>query len=57
LHQHVPQWMQWSALALAVPLVIWGVIGFWRGLSLKPNDPKTRVRRSRAGALLGMPWW
>jgi hypothetical protein len=48
-------WMHWVGLALAALFLLWGAVGFWRGLSLKPTDPETRPR-GRAGGLLG-PWW
>ena len=31
--------VHWIGLALALLFVAWGCVGFWRGLSLKPNDP------------------
>lgn len=49
------EWTHWIVLALAALVVVWGFVGFWRGLSLKPNDPGTR-QRWYAGGLLG-PWW
>jgi hypothetical protein len=52
----MPEWTHWLALATAALVVVWGAVGFWRGLSLKPTDPKTRPQ-SHAGSLLGMPWW
>jgi len=49
------EWIHWAGLALLALFIGWGVVGFWRGLSLKPTDPETRPRGRGAG-LLG-PWW
>ncbi len=49
-------WVHWAGLALVALFIVWGVAGFWRGLSLKPNDPNTRPQK-HAGGLLGLPWW
>jgi hypothetical protein len=32
----------WIAMGLGVLLFAWMLIGFWRGLSLKPTDPASR---------------
>jgi hypothetical protein len=35
--------LQALGLIVGVFVLAWGVVGFWRGLSLKPTDPETRA--------------
>lgn len=39
----------WIGLALALLVLGLGLLGFWRGLSLKPNDPVPPPGKGR--------WW
>jgi hypothetical protein len=41
---------QGIGLGVAIVLLAWALVGFWRGLSLKPNDPDKRL--SEKGS-----WW
>jgi hypothetical protein len=41
----------WAGLALAFLLIGWGLVGFWRGLSLRPTEPGTRPKES------DVLWW
>ena len=34
--------LNWAGLALGAALIVAGLMGFWRGLSLQPTDPRSR---------------
>jgi uncharacterized membrane protein len=44
--------LHWVGLVLALLVVAFAILGFWRGLSLRPTEPG-----SRAPDRLGGWWW
>ena len=34
--------LHWIVVAVVLLIIAFGLVGFWRGLSLKPTDPASR---------------